>query len=223
MNILIIEDDIDISEHISRLLKRENYTTSLASDGTAGLEKAWDSCHDLILLDIMLPFMSGLEVLQEIREAGIDTPVLMLTARGDLDDRVQGLDLGADDYLAKPFSSTELLARVRALLRRGKTANPILSAGELRLNTTTRDVTNSGEVVCLTTKEFSLLEILLYNKGRAVSRMNLAEHVWGEEFDLFNMSNFISVHIKNLRKKIALNGQDKLITTVRGFGYKLVE
>lgn len=223
MNILIIEDDLDIAEQVSRLLKKENYTTSLAADGKAGLEKAWDLCHDLILLDIMLPHMSGLEVLQELREADIDTPVLMLTARGDLDDRVKGLDLGADDYLAKPFSSSELLARVRALLRRGKTANPILSAGLLQLNTTTREASNAGAPLSLTTKEFSLLEILLYNKGRAVSRMNLAEHVWGEEFDLFSMSNFISVHIKNLRKKISGNDQDKLITTVRGFGYKLVE
>ena len=150
----------------------------------------------------MLPGMNGLEVLSEIRAAGIQTPVLMLTAKGDIDDKVAGLNLGADDYLAKPFSLAELLARVRALIRRGNTGNPVIEVGDIRLNTVSREVTKDGELLTLTTKEFALLEFLLHNRGRAISRFTLAEHVWGDNFDPFSMSNFIDVHMSNLRKKL---------------------
>ncbi len=167
----------------------------------------------------MLPRLNGLEVLKEIRNAGITTPILMLTAKGDVADKVLGLNLGADDYLAKPFSQAELLARVRALLRRGTEANPVIESGNIRLHTVSREVLKDGEAVSLTAKEFAILEFLLHNRGRAVSRFVLAEHVWGDNFDSFSMSNFVDVHMKNLRKKLKTDDVEPLIKTVRGFGY----
>lgn len=219
MNILIIDDEPYLLEKLVSVLTSEHYTVETADDGKAGLEKIWNDTYDLILLDIMLPGMNGLEILSEIRAAGILTPVLMLTAKGDIEDKVAGLNLGADDYLAKPFSLAELLARVRALIRRGNTGSPVIEAGYIRLNTVSREVTKDGENLTLTTKEFALLEFLLHNRGRAISRFTLAEHVWGDNFDPFSMSNFIDVHMSNLRKKLKSSGQEQLIKTVRGFGY----
>ena len=221
MNILVIDDEPELREQLSKILEEGHYTVTTAVDGREGLEKLWDDSYDLILLDIMLPHVNGLDVLKEIRSAGMDTPVLMLTAKGDIDDKVTGLNLGADDYLAKPFSLAELLARIRALLRRNSEANPVIEAGHIRLNTVSREVMCDGKALPLTSKEFAILEFLLHNKNRAVSRFSLAEHVWGDEFDPFSMSNFIDVHIKNLRKKIAPGGQSQLIITVRGFGYRI--
>ena len=219
MNILIIDDEPYLLEKLVSVLTSEHYTVETADEGKAGLKKIWNDTYDLILLDIMLPGMNGLEILSEIRAAGIITPVLMLTAKGDIDDKVAGLNLGADDYLAKPFSLAELLARVRALIRRGNTGSPVIEAGSIRLNTVSREVTKDGENLTLTTKEFALLEFLLHNRGRAISRFTLAEHVWGDNFDPFSMSNFIDVHMSNLRKKLKSSGQEQLIKTVRGFGY----
>ncbi len=219
MNILIIDDERELLEKLKSVLTSEHYTVETAADGRGGLEKVWNDTYDLILLDIMLPGMNGLEVLSEIRAAGILTPVLMLTAKGDIKDKITGLNLGADDYLAKPFSLGELLARIRALLRRGNTGSPILEVGGVRLNTVSREVTKDGEPLVLTTKEFALLEFLLHNRGRAVSRFTLAEHVWGDNFDPFRMSNFIDVHMKNLRKKLNFPEQESAIKSIRGFGY----
>jgi DNA-binding response OmpR family regulator len=219
MNILIIDDEPDLLEKLSSVLTSEHYTVDTAEDGRSGLKKIWNDTYDLILLDIMLPGMDGLEVLTELRAAGILTPVLMLTAKGDIDDKVTGLNLGADDYLAKPFSLAELLARVRALIRRGNTGTPIIEVADIRLNTVSREVTKGGFPLTLTTKEFALLEFLLHNRGRAISRFTLAEHVWGDNFDPFSMSNFIDVHVSNLRKKIRDRGQEDVIKTIRGFGY----
>ena len=219
MNILIIDDEPYLLEKLVSVLTSEHYTVETADDGKAGLEKIWNDTYDLILLDIMLPGMNGLEILSEIRAAKISTPVLMLTAKGDSDDKVAGLNLGADDYLAKPFSLAELLARVRALIRRGNTGSPVIEAGSIRLNTVSREVRKDGENLTLTTKEFALLEFLLHNRGRAISRFTLAEHVWGDNFDPFSMSNFIDVHMSNLRKKLKTSDQEQLIKTVRGFGY----
>ena len=219
MNILIIDDEPYLLEKLVSVLTSEHYTVETADEGKAGLKKIWNDTYDLILLDIMLPGMNGLEILSEIRAAGIITPVLMLTAKGDIEDKVAGLNLGADDYLAKPFSLAELLARVRALIRRGNTGSPVIEAGSIRLNTVSREVTKDGENLTLTTKEFALLEFLLHNRGRAISRFTLAEHVWGDNFDPFSMSNFIDVHMSNLRKKLKSSGQEQLIKTVRGFGY----
>jgi DNA-binding response OmpR family regulator len=223
MNILIIDDETELLERLSSVLVKEHYTVATAADGRQGLDKLYDDCYDLILLDIMLPHVNGLELLKEIRAAGMKTPVLMLTAKGDIDDKVAGLNLGADDYLAKPFSLAELLARVRALLRRSSAANPVMEAGHIQLNTVSREVTSNGKLLELTSKEFAILEFLLHNKNRAVSRFTLAEHVWGDDFDPFSMSNFIDVHMKNLRKKIATDDMPQIIVTVRGFGYRLEE
>ena len=219
MRILIVEDDVQLAQQLSRTLEEQRYTVNTARDGEEALDLIFDQPCDLIILDIMLPKRDGLSVLREIRQAGIPTPVLMLTARGETDDRIQGLDLGADDYVGKPFSLAELLARARALLRRGSDqAQPVLEVRDIRLNTITREVTSGKKKVPLTPKEFSLLEFLLYNTNRAVSRLSLAEHVWGEEFDPFTMSNSIDVHIKNLRKKIG-DADSSIVQTVRTVGY----
>jgi DNA-binding response OmpR family regulator len=219
MRILIVEDDVQLARQLGRILEEQRYMVDTARDGEEALDWIFDQPCDLIILDIMLPKKDGLSVLQEIRQAEISTPVLMLTARGETDDRIQGLDLGADDYLGKPFSMAELLARARALLRRdSEHAQPILEVRGIRLNTITREVTSGTQKVPLTPKEFSLLEFLLYNKNRAVSRLSLAEHIWGEEFDPFTMSNSIDVHIKNLRKKIR-DTDSSVIQTIRSVGY----
>lgn len=219
MNILIIDDETYLLEKLQSLLTSEHYTVMTATDGRQGLKKIFSDTYDLILLDIMLPGMNGLEILKEVRTAGIATPVLMLTAKGDIEDKVVGLNLGADDYLAKPFSTAELMARVRALIRRGNTGNPVIEVDNIRLNTISREVTKNGEVLTLTTKEFAILEFLLHNRGRAISRFTLAEHVWGDNFDSFNMSNFIDVHMSNLRKKLKSPEREQIIKSIRGIGY----
>ncbi|MGC8491492.1 MAG: response regulator transcription factor [Syntrophobacteraceae bacterium] len=219
MKILLVDDEIDIREQLQAMLVEQRYIVDTAADGNEGLDKIFEQSFDLILLDIMLPGIDGLSVLRHIREAGIRTPVLMLTARNGVDDKVEGLDLGADDYLAKPFSAAELLARVRALLRRvSETCRPVLEIEDLRLDAVSRVVRRGGREVELTPKEFSLLEFLLYNKNRAVSRFSLAEHVWGDDFDPFTMSNTIDVHIRNLRRKIG-DMEGDLVQSVRGVGY----
>jgi len=191
-----------------------------ATDGEEALDKLFDTPFDAIILDILMPKIDGLTVLEQARKAGVDTPVIMLTAKGDVNDRVKGLDLGADDYLAKPFSLDELLARVRALLRRsGGQCESVLQVKDLELDTVSRKVTKGGKPVELTPREFSIFEFLLHNKNRVVSRFSLAEHVWGDDFDPFTMSNFMDVHIKNLRQKIGDSGQGKIIRTIRGVGY----
>jgi DNA-binding response OmpR family regulator len=220
MRILIVDDDYSLLAQLRQMLEKQRYTVEMATDGQGALDKLFESSFDLILLDVMLPHIDGLTVLRELRAADIKTPVLMLTAKGDVSDRVEGLDLGADDYLAKPFSSDELMARMRALLRRsGSQTSTVLHVGELRLDTVSRDVTSRGKAVALTPREFSILEFLLYNKNRVVSRFSLAEHVWGDDFDPFNMSNFMDVHIKNLRQKIGDADGATVIQTVRGVGY----
>ena len=204
-------------------LERKHYGVDVAENGEQALDKVFDIPYDLILLDIMLPCMDGLSVLREIRKARMDMPILMLTARSDVQDRVKGLDYGADDYLAKPFSMAELMARIRAMLRRKGNRNPMLEAGPVRLDTVTRRVFVQDEQIHLTAKEFSILEFLLHNKGSVVSRFNLAEHIWGDQFDPFSMSNYVDVHIKNLRKKLAAHKQDPVIKTIRGIGFIIEE
>jgi len=218
MRILIVDDEPELLRQLGRVFVEQHYTVDTAADGEAALEKIFTTPYDLILLDVMLPEADGLAVLREIRREKIGTPVLMLTAKAELDDRISGLDLGADDYLTKPFSVAELLARSRALLRRAtEHGAAILQAGALRLDTISRRVNRDGVPVVLTPKEFSILEFLLYNRNRVISRFDLAEHVWGDAFDPFSMSNSIDVHVKNLRKKIGDAGG--MIETVRGIGY----
>ncbi len=222
MRVLIVDDDISLLEQLREILAGERYTVDTASNGIEAMDKLYDAAFDLVILDIMMPHMDGLSLLEQMRKGGINIPVLMLTAKGDAEDKVKGLNLGADDYLAKPFSVDELLARVRALLRRSEGRHSaILEAKGLRLDTVSRKVTKDGEPIDLTQKEFLILEFLLYNKNRVVSRFSLAEHVWGDAFDPFTMSNFIDVHIKNLRRKIGDTGDDKIIQTVRSVGYMI--
>ena len=220
MKILVVDDEPDLLEQLRETLTSQKYDVDTADDGESALDKVFDNLYDLIILDIMIPFVDGLEILREIREANIDTPVLMLTAKGDVEDKIKGLDYGADDYLAKPFAITELMARIRSLLRRASDhRDPLLTVSDIALNTKTRQVIKSGKNLELTPKEFSILEFLLYNQNRVVSRFTLAEHVWGDEFDPFTMSNFIDVHIKNLRRKIDDSDKKKIIRTIRGIGF----
>ncbi|WP_028582629.1 response regulator transcription factor [Desulfogranum japonicum] len=219
MRILIVDDEPELVEQIRQTLAKQKYTVDTALDGVEALDRIYVDPYDLILLDIMLPKKDGFGVLQELRREKKKTPVLMLTARGEVEDRIKGLDLGADDYLAKPFAMEELLARVRALLRRSnELGSPQIEVESVSLNTATREVHQCSEPIDLTPKEFSILEFLFYNLNRAVSRYTLAEHVWGDEFDPVTMSNSIDVHIKNLRKKLGPQGS-QIIHTVRGVGY----
>ena len=220
MRILVVDDEKTLLGQLERALEGQRYMVETALDGQEALDKLFETPYDLIILDVMLPKKDGLSVLREIRQADMTTPVLMLTARGEIGDKIKGLDLGADDYLAKPFSLDELLARVRALFRRsGGQADSVLQVKDLRLDTVSREVTKGGKSVELTAREFSILEFLFYNKNRAVSRFSLAEHVWGDAFDPFSMSNFMDVHIKNLRRKIGDTGHGTIIRTIRGIGY----
>jgi len=220
VRILIVDDEYPLLEQLQKTLENQRYIVEIAVDGEEALDKLFETPFDAVILDIMMPKIDGLTVLEQARKGGIDSPVLMLTAKGAVEDRVKGLDLGADDYLAKPFSSEELLARVRALLRRtGGQSTPLLRVLDLELDTVSRKVTKGGKPVELTPREFSILEFLLYNKNRAVSRFSLAEHVWGDDFDPFSMFNFMDVHIKNLRHKIEDSARGKIIQTIRGVGY----
>ena len=223
MNILIVDDDTELLEQLRTSLEKKQYRVETAANGEQALDKIFEITYDLILLDIMLPRLDGLSVLKEIRRAGMDTPVLMLTARSDVEDKVKGLDYGADDYLSKPFSMAELMARIRAMLRRDGKREVVLTAGNIKLDTVSRTVTGHDKPLSLTTKEFSILEFLLHNKGSAVSRFNMAVHVWGDDFDPFSMSNFIDVHIKNLRKKIKTRDNVDIIRTIRGIGFIIDE
>ncbi len=221
MRILIVDDEPELVEQIRQALAKQKYTVDTALDGEEAMDRIYVDPYDLILLDIMLPKKDGFGVLLELRNEKKSTPVLMLTAKGSIDDRIKGLDLGADDYLAKPFSMEELLARIRALLRRSNAlVSPVLQIGTLRLDTASREVLQESRPIELTPKEFSILEFLLYNMNRAVSRYTMAEHVWGDEFDPLTMSNSIDVHIKNLRRKIG-DPKGKIIRTVRGVGYMI--
>ena len=220
MKILAVDDEPDLLEQLQETLIRQKYDVDTADDGESALDKLFDKEYDLVILDIMLPKANGLEILREIRKAKIDTPVIMLTAKGTVEDKIKGLDYGADDYLQKPFAIAELMARIRSLLRRtSDNKNLILTVSDVSLNTKTRQAKKKDITVELTPKEFSILEFLLYNKNRAVSRFTLAEHVWGDEFDPFTMSNFIDVHIKNLRRKIGDTDKKKIISTIRGIGF----
>ncbi|MCB0261226.1 MAG: response regulator transcription factor, partial [Calditrichaeota bacterium] len=192
----------------------------VAFDGDSGVELALTETYDLLILDILLPGLSGIQILKEVRREGLSMPVLLLTSKNRVEDKVAGLDAGADDYLTKPFALPELLARVRSLLRRTSEAtSAVLVVGDLEVNTSSHAVIRAGKAIDLTAKEYAILEFLLYNKNRVLSRLSIAEHIWGDNFDLFTMTNFVDVHIKNLRKKLE-DGRDKqLIQTVRGVGY----
>jgi heavy metal response regulator len=222
MRILLVEDDKKVASFIRKGLEEEGYAVDVAADGEAGLFMGLDRLHDLIILDVMLPKKPGFQVLRELRQAKVATPVLMLTARDTVEDKVQGLDAGADDYLTKPFVFAELLARVRALLRRRAEArSPRLQVANLVLDPATRSVTRGGQPITLTNREFALLEYLMRNAGRVLTRTAITEHVWDYDFD--SGTNVIDVYVNYLRKKIDAGHEPKLLHTVRGAGYVLRE
>ncbi|MBU3911957.1 MAG: response regulator transcription factor [Candidatus Omnitrophica bacterium] len=222
MRILLVEDEKKIANFIERGLKEEHYIVDIAYDGEKGLFLAEINAYDLIILDIMLPFKDGLSICRELRSKKIATPILMLTARDRVEDKVLGLDLGADDYLAKPFEFEELLARVRALLRRKETdKSTILKIADLELDQLTHKVKRAGREISLTSKEYTLLEYLMLNANQVVTRTMISEHVWNEDFDSF--TNVIDVYIKYLRNKIDKDFKRQLIHTIRGTGYTLKE
>lgn len=220
--ILIIEDEKKIAALIRKGLEEENYAVDEAGDGEKGEQLAKQKPYDLILLDIMLPKKDGIQVLDALRKAENETPVLMLTAKGTVEDRVKGLDTGADDYLVKPFAITELLARVRSLLRRKKGAErsaTTLTIADLTLDLVARKVIRGGKVIDLTSKEFALLEYFIRNKNKTLNRSTITEHIWNYNFD--TGTNIIDVYINHLRTKIDGGFPDKLLHTIRGVGYVL--
>ncbi|HZS46233.1 MAG TPA: response regulator transcription factor [Blastocatellia bacterium] len=222
MRLLLVEDEPRVARFIAKGLREHSYAVDLASDGEEAIFHSAVNDYDLIILDIMLPKKDGFEVCRELRTRGSRTPVLMLTARNDVDDRVMGLDSGADDYLSKPFEFKELLARVRALLRRGKELrSAVLQASNLTLNTANHAVSRDGKSISLTAKEYALLEFFLVKKGRLVSREEIARHVWDDNYDPF--SNTIDVYVRRLRKKIDEGFDPPLIYTRRGEGYMLTD
>jgi len=220
MRILVVDDDRRLCGIIKRGLMEEAYAVDVAYDGEEGEYMAEVDPYDLIILDIMMPRKDGIQVCRELRTKKINTPILMLTAKDAIEDRVQGLDAGADDYMVKPFAFNELLARVRALLRReGMFKSPELSSGELILNTLTRQVQRGQDIIDLTTKEYAILEYFMRHPNMVITRTMLEEHVWSYDFD--SMSNLIDVYIRRLRSKIDGERNDSLIQTVRGAGYRL--
>jgi|SRR5208337_500265 len=222
MRILIVEDEKPLADVIKQGLHEEGYAVDVAYNGEDGLFMAENEPSDLIILDIMLPIVDGITILKKIRKRGIKSPVLMLTARDALSDKISGLDSGADDYLTKPFLFEELLARMRALLRRSSEVKSAMTEiGDLAINMATHEVTRSGKDISLTAKEYALLEYMALNKNQVLSRTSLTEHLYDQDFNLD--SNVIDVFINRLRTKIDKGFHKGLIQTLRGAGYMLKE
>lgn len=220
MRILVVEDEPDAAKMLAKGLRERSYAVDVAVDGASALMQASDNEYDLVILDVLLPKMNGFNVCRRLRADGFRAPILMLTARDGVDDRVEGLDAGADDYLAKPFHFNELLARVRALLRRRDAIAPaLITIRDLTIDTRTQRVSRQGHSILLTTKEYALLSYLATRLDEVVSRSDIAEHVWDENFDPF--SNLIEVYIQRLRRKIDDPYDSQLIRTQRGAGYSL--
>lgn len=221
MRILLVEDELRISTYIRKGLKEAGHAVDQAFTGTEAMKWAGRAEFDAIILDIMLPELDGISVCRELRSRGVGSFVLMLTARDGVDDRVAGLDAGADDYLVKPFAMKELLARLRALSRRspGAPRSAVLSVADLSLDASSHQVTRGGFDVVLSNKEFAILEYLMVNAGLVLTRNMITEHVW--DYDVFHQSNAVDVYIRNLRRKVDDDFEPKLIHTVRGVGYRL--
>ncbi|MBM2846404.1 MAG: DNA-binding response regulator [Bacteroidetes bacterium] len=222
MRILLVEDEKKVASFIQQGLEEENYSVDVAHDGEKGLSMAESEQYDLLILDVMLPKKNGLELIKDFRARKGTTPALMLTAKSATDDKVAGLDSGADDYLTKPFAFAELLARVRSLLRRGaKEKSTVLAMADLELDTVTHKAKRAGRLIELTAKEYALLEYFLRNRERVLSRTLISEHIWDYNFD--TGTNIIDVYVNHLRNKIDSGAEKKLIHTVRGVGYVIKE
>ncbi len=222
MRILVVEDEHKIANSIKKGLEQETYAVDVAFTGQDGYDMSASEEYDLIILDVLLPGMSGIEICQKLRQEQNHTPVLMLTAKGQIEDKVSGLDAGADDYLTKPFAFEELLARIRALTRRPKNSiGTVLNCEDLSLNTTTYEATRDGKIISLTSKEYALLEYLLRHKNQVLTRDQIINHIWDYDADV--LPNTVEVYIGYLRNKVDQQFPDKkpLIKTVRGFGYKI--
>ncbi|MCB0212813.1 MAG: response regulator transcription factor [Anaerolineae bacterium] len=222
MRILVVEDEDRIAGFLKKGLEEESYAVDVAYDGIAALDWVAGTLYDVILLDVMLPGLTGYEVCQILRQRDINTPILMLTARDDIDDRVKGLDSGADDYLPKPFAFKELLARIRALTRRSAptpTTGVVLTFEDLQLDTVTHKAKRGQREIELTPKEYALLEFFLRYPRRPLSRTQVRESIWG--YDYFGASNVVDVYVRHLRQKLEANGEPPLLHTVRGVGYQL--
>ena len=222
MKILLAEDEVDLNNVVTRYLKKNGYSVDSVLDGEEALDYLEYSEYDLVILDIMMPKVDGFEVIKKLRDKGNHTSVLMLTARDSADDKVKGLDLGADDYIVKPFDFNELMARIRAVVRRkyGNSSNKLV-IGDLILDTSEKSVTRAGKQIELTGKEYEVLEYLMQSKNRILSRDQIKEHVW--DFDYEGDSNIIDVLIKNIRKKIDIEDVKQIIYTKRGLGYVIKE
>ena len=222
MRVLVIEDEKKVADFIKRGLKEEGYAVDVSSDGEDGFFQAKEISYDLILLDLLLPKLNGLSLCRKLRQENIQTPLIMLTAKDSIRDKVTGLDSGADDYLTKPFAFEELLARIRAITRKGKNQHPTrLKVADLVMDLASHKVWRNGEEIALTVKEYALLEYFMQNTGSVITRTMIAEHVWDINFDTF--TNVIDVYINYLRNKIDKGQKTKLIHTIRGRGYILKE
>jgi two-component system copper resistance phosphate regulon response regulator CusR len=219
MRILVVEDEKRIADFLCRGLQGAGYAVDAVNDGASALDHVQSADYDLVVLDLMLPDMDGLKLLERIRNRKLGPSVLILSARGTLEDRVKGLEQGADDYLVKPFAFVELLARVRALLRRGQPAPEKLQVADLAVDCIRRKVIRADETIDLAPKEFGILEYLMRNKGRPLSRTMIVEHVWDMDYD--GLTNIVDVYIRHLRSKIDDRYPQKLIQTVRGIGYMI--
>ena len=220
MRILLVEDEPAAAQMLAQGLREHGYAVDLAADGEEGLEKIYINRYDLVILDVVLPRKDGFAVCRELRSAGSSIPVFMLTARDGVEDRIAGLNLGADDYLTKPYEYREVLARVHALLRRGPTTYyDVIEVGDLRIELKSRTVARAGRTIELTAKEYAILECLARRQGQVLTREDLSEHAWDENYDAF--SNVIEVYILRLRKKIDAGHEVKLLRTRRGEGYVL--
>jgi DNA-binding response OmpR family regulator len=224
MHILFVEDEARLASAIRRVLKEENHVVDWVADGEDGLMQATTEQYDLLLLDVMLPSMDGYAITREVRASGQDTPILMLTARDAIADRVKGLDAGADDYLVKPFALEELLARVRALTRRNRPPGAdgdgnVLRIGDLSLNLRTREADRQGRKIELTAREFALLELMMRHPGQVFTRSQLLDRAWS--YEISAESNVVDIYIHYLRNKLEHDSEEKLIKTVRGVGYAI--
>lgn len=222
MNVLIVEDERQLSHEIEIFLTKQGYHCDVAFNGKSASEKIYVNSYDFILMDVGLPDYNGFQLLKESKELGKDAAFILITARGTVDDKITGLDLGADDYLSKPFSLLELLARMQAILRRKHgLKNNLIPIHSFVMNIQNRTVQHEDNVIPLTKKEFDILHYMALHKNRVITRIQLTEHIWGDILEEDYESNYIDVHIKNLRKKLAAYGNSDFIETVRGIGYRL--